>query len=124
MSATGDLVRLVPEGPERDALLGLVRIGVAFKAQHVGRRPGALAVYVDQLIERTGVTTFAGLLLELRLAALRRALRDDVSDELIEKVDLAFEVVTFHDPVRGRRQVTFKRLQNLARFKTRRPALP
>ena len=40
----------MPDCPERDELLGLVRIGVAFQAQHCGRKAGFLRNYVEAIV--------------------------------------------------------------------------
>ena len=115
MTATGALLAL-PPGPERDELLGLVRIGAAFRSQHRGRRPGFLRNYVAQLVPRLPRPTFEGLLGELELAAMRRDLLG-VEASPIERVDREWQVVTYHDPRHGRRQVTFKTVRNIARLR-------
>lgn len=111
-TATGTLARLVPPGPELDELLGLVRIGVAFKAQrHVGKRPGALANLILDCARRAGPPyRFESVLVELAFAAQRRALLGDRSSIVLD-VDKRDEVVTISES-RGSREVPFKTLQN------------
>jgi len=105
---------LPPDGPERDELLGLVRLGLKFKAQqHQGRRPGFLHRYITALVQAApGRMSFEGLLKELAFQARRRELLGE-SASPIEKIDREWELVTWHCPRRGRKQTTFKRLQNL-----------
>ena len=61
MTATGALVQYVPEGPERDELLGLLRIGMAFRAQQRGRRPGFLTGYVRALVAEERAAPHSGV---------------------------------------------------------------
>lgn len=103
---------LPPDGPVRDELLGLVRIGLAIKAQHTGRKPGFLHNYLLGLAGGMGgELNFERLLLRLRHEAMKREL---LSDEAIpvEKVDEGFELLTYHEPRRGRVQMTFGTLRN------------
>lgn len=109
--ATGRLVRALPPGPERDELLGLVRIGVRFKSQHVGRRPGALATLVAEIVgTMKDKPTFRNLLHELELAAARRSLYGPAHP--IEKVDRIWQVLTYHEGGE-RKQTTFDRVRNI-----------
>lgn len=112
---TGRLVLLIPPGPECDEMLGLVRMAVKFKRQQCGRRNGRLHNYIVEVVSTIkGPVTFEALLDELELAAARRELqRASASASPIEKVDRVWEVVTFHDPRAGIKEVTFKRLQNI-----------
>jgi len=113
VTCTGDAAEhLPPEGPVRDELLGLVRLGLAIEAQHTGRKPGFLHNYLVDLAARVGGDlTFNGLLLELRLEARKRELLgDDASPS--ERVDEGFELFTYHDPRRGRIQMPFGTLRN------------
>lgn len=111
MSATGTLMRFVPEGPEREELLVLVRLGTTFQAQHRGRRPGYLRRYLAGIVSTMPRPTFAALLVELKLLALRREIQGEAASP-IESVNAEFELVTYHDPARGRQQVTFKTIRN------------
>lgn len=112
-TATGCLVQYVPAGPDRDVLLGLVRIGVRFRAQQCGRRPGFLNRYIVRIVqEMAPPVTFANLLTELDLAAARREASEG-RGEPIERVSRTWEQLTFHDPQRGRQQITFGRLRNI-----------
>lgn len=106
----------LPPGFERDELVRLARLGAKFAAQHRGRRPGFLRRYVRELVGKLETRTFEALLVELELDAVRRdVLGEDASP--IERVDRSFEVLTYHDPKHGRRQVTFKTIRNTARFR-------
>ena len=118
MTATGMLLRFIPEGPERDELLGLVRIGVVFRNQQHGRRPGFLTRYVRRVVGTINRPTFAALLIELELEALRRDLRGEDASP-IERVNREWEMVTYHDPKRGRQQVSFKHIRNIATLRTK-----
>jgi hypothetical protein len=104
---------MLPPGPDLDEMLGLVRLGVKFKQQHLGRRRGHLHTYIAEVVfAMKPPATFNALLEELELAAARRELRG-VAASPIEKVDRVFDLVTFHDPRAGRKQVTFGRLRNI-----------
>jgi hypothetical protein len=109
---TGTLVRCIPAGLERDELLGLVRIGIKFAAQqHAGRRPGFLHRYVAGVVaSMTAPVTFERLIVELELAAARR---NGGGETPIEQCSRSFELLTYHDPGRGRLQVSFGRLRNI-----------
>ena len=89
-----------------------MRIGVKFRDQQRGRRPGFLSRYVIRIVATMPPPiTFAGLLAELDLAAARRDQGD--YQEPIERVSRTWEQITFHDPRRGRQQITFGRLRNI-----------
>jgi len=109
---TGTLVRHIPAGPARDELLGLVRVGIKFQEQqHVGRRPGFLHHYITGLVSGLEApATFERLIVALELAAARR---NGASETPIEQCSRSFELLTYHDPKRGRQQVTFGRLRNI-----------
>ena len=103
---------LPPDGPAREELLGLVRVGLKFKAQQVGRKPGELHRLVHRLVKaRAGKMTFEQLLLDLGFEARRRELRGPAASP-IERVDTADECVVYHGPA-GRTDASFKRLRNL-----------
>lgn len=111
-TATGTLVRLVPPGADRDELLVLVRLGVKFQRHHIGRRPGYLHRYIVGIVANMPPpATFAGLLVQLDLAAARRAAGDG-RNEPIERVSRTWEQLTYHDKQRGRQQVAFGTLRN------------
>ncbi len=107
------LVATLPPGPERDEVISLMQIGQRFKAQQCGKRPGYLAQTLLAVARTVAPpVTFEKVLDELELAAARRSLYGE-STSPIEKVDRVWELLTYHDPRQGRRQVTFKRLRNL-----------
>lgn len=112
MSATGYAAQHLPPGPERDEVLGLIRVGVKFSAQHNGSKPGFMHRYLLGLANGMGGDlSFERLLLELRFEARRRALLG-ADKSPIEQVDESFELLTWHDPRRGRRQTPFGTLRN------------
>lgn len=103
----------IQPSPERDEIIGLVRLGLSFKKQQtVGKRPGFLKGYLLELLPTIeGPATFDRLLEELELEAARRDLYG-ASESPIEKVDRVWEVVTFWHPKSGRQQLTFKSIRN------------
>lgn len=102
----------LPEGPEREALLDIVRLGLKFRAQHVGRKPGVIAQLVQECASRGGPPyTFERLLEELELEAARRALHGEHAS-MIEKVDRIWQLATVHLPRRGPVQIAFGTLRN------------
>lgn len=112
MSCTGYAAAHLPPGPDREEVLCLIRIGVKFAAQHNGSKPGFMHRYLLGLAGRMGADlSFERLLIELRLEASWRALLG-VEKSPIEKVDEEFELLTWHDPRRGRRQMAFGTLRN------------
>jgi hypothetical protein len=105
------LAELLPPGAERDEVLELVRIGLAFRAHQAGRHPGFLYRHVAQIVERLGPrVTFDSLVSELQLEASRR---DEGGAEPVERCSRSSEVVTYHDPRHGRRHARFGTLRNL-----------
>lgn len=125
-TTTGAAALYVRSGPEKAEIMTLIRLGLRFRAQQVGKRPGFLHLYVCGIIARMAPPiTFEALLDELGLAAIRRE-AGDARREPIERVSRVYELVTFHDPTRGRQQVTFGRLRNIftAAKKARFPPCP
>lgn len=112
MSCTGYAAEYLPPGPERDEVLGLIRIGVKFAAQMTGSKPGFMHRYLLGLADGMGGDlSFERLLLELKVEARKRELLGaDTSP--VERVDETFELLTWHDPRRGRRQMPFGSLRN------------
>jgi hypothetical protein len=109
---TGRLVQLLPPGPELDEMLGLVRLGVAFRSQQRGRRPGFLHRHIADAVQGLPAhATFESLLEELELQAVRRDRGEDAMP--VEKVNRVWQLVTYHCPRKGRQQVTFKTLRNI-----------
>jgi len=104
---TGRLAMLVPGDEE---LLGLVRIGIRFKTQQVGRRPGTLSLLILDCARTIGRPTFAKLLKELELHAARRNLHGE-SASCVEKVDRVWQLVTVHTK-QGREQIPFATVRN------------
>lgn len=115
MSATGYLVEHIPPGDERDELLGLVRIGLKFKAQHVGRRRDALTQYIIERARTLKRPTFAALLDDLETQAARRELYGP-QDSPIDKVDRVWEYIGYQHPKRGYIRVQFSTLRNKLTF--------
>ncbi len=70
-------------GVEQDKVLELARLGMSFRAQHMGRRPGKLSRLVLDRTRRAGPPyTFARLLDELSLEAARRDLHGERASQL------------------------------------------
>lgn len=113
--ATGRLVACMATGTtatDREELLLLVRLGVKIRAQHNGKKPGFLACYLTDLAKRiNGPLTFESLLLELRYQARVREVQGENASP-IESVNVSFELLTYHDPRRGRLQMPFGTLRN------------
>lgn len=109
-TATGTVAACLQPGAELDEILTLIRLGVAFRAQHAGRKPGFLHNYIVGLVARMPKPTFDNLLAELDLAAARRDAGDD--REPIERVSRSWQIMTYHDPKKGEARVTFGTLRN------------
>jgi hypothetical protein len=99
----------LPLGQDRDEVLRLVRLGATFQAQQAGKRPAFLANYLHDMLERTGPLSFDDLLIELEREAWRR---ENGEETPIERVDRIWEMLTYHDPKKGRRQITLATLRN------------
>jgi hypothetical protein len=110
-TATGYAHEHLPRGKKRDDILVAVRLGLKFKAQQCGKRPGVLSVLVLDCARQAGPPyTFAKLLDQLELAAARRELHGEVANP-VEKIDRIWQLVTVHLPRRGRVQVPFASLR-------------
>jgi hypothetical protein len=91
-----------------------LRLGMKFRQQHSGRRPGFLHHYIADLVARIeSPATFKQLIDEIETAAARRNLAA-LGEALppIETVNHVWGLVTYHHPRRGRLQVTFGTLRN------------
>ncbi len=115
-----DLLRAaLPAGHERDRLIELVTIGLAFREQQRGRRPGVLRRRVVEIVGAMQDPTFDALLVELELDALRHRLG---GDSPILRVDRAEEVIRYVE--RGiEREAGFRRLRNVAQLRKARASL-
>src|SRR5690606_10296026 len=103
------LYEVLPDCRKREQLVDLVRTGAKFKRQQTGRRRGALSALIAECTKRCSEPpTFAKLLVELELEAMRRAYG---YGSIVEKVDREFELLTYHDPKAGRQQRTFSALE-------------
>ena len=101
----------------------LIRLGAAFRNQHVGRRRGFLHRYIDGLVARmVPPVTFDMLLGELELESVRRA-GDDGERVPVERISRSFSLLKYHDPKHGEQQVTFGRLKNIL-TESKRSAFP
>ena len=112
--ATERLALLLPPGPELDEMVCLIRLGVQFRSQQAGRRPGALTRYLVNLVRGFGpACTFEQLLdcLE-REAALHNIDTGAAGTISVENVNRVMEVVIFHDPRKGADEVPFGTLRN------------
>ena len=98
-TTTGYCSLHLPEGPERDKALGLIRIGLAFKTQQTGRKPDAVTQYIALLVKQLPQASFANLLEKLEAESARH---DAAAGECIcAKVNRVHEVSTFFHPKRG-----------------------
>lgn len=112
-TATGFADRHLPPGPERDEVLGLIRVGWKFTAQRKGRRPGPLAREMLQLAQKPGAAlTFDWLLDQLESAAARRSIYGP-AESCVTEVNRIRETIIYDDARAGRIQITFKRARNL-----------
>ena len=113
MNFTRYVETALPPSPERDELLGLVRLGLSFqKQQRLGKKPGFLKDYLLKLLSTIeGPVTFDRLLQELVLEVARRDMYGEEASP-IEKVDRVWEIITYHHPRTGRQQITFKSIRN------------
>jgi hypothetical protein len=113
-TATGCLSLYVHDAEDLEKLLGIVRLGVAIKAQHVGRRPGFLRCYLQQVFEDMhGDVTF-----ERFIDRLENSILEPGSP--IEIVKRKFLFLTYFHPKEGRKECTFKTLENyLSSFKNK-----
>lgn len=118
-TATGCASLYLPPGERRDEILGLIRIGLRFREQQVGKRPGILSRLVLECARRIGKPySFAQLLDELELEAARRDLYGEQASP-VEKVDRIWQLVTIHTK-KGREQKPFGTVRNhLTRAKKR-----
>lgn len=109
-TTTGDAAEyLPPAGQARDDLLNLVRLGLSFRAQQAGKRPGALAGLVLDRARRAGPPySFAQLLDELETDAAQ--VGADVCSPC-DSVNRVRELAVFHLPCRGRAEVPFGTLR-------------
>ena len=111
-TTTGFAAQYLPPGPECDDVLLRLRLGSKFAAQHQGRRPGFLSKALDGIVLKIGrPVTFKRVLEEIESACWRRD-RDGEAAGPFERVNHVWKLVTYHDPRRGRVQVTFATLGN------------
>jgi hypothetical protein len=110
---TGRLYALLPEGPERDELLGFARLGVQMKRQQVGKRPEFLRRYIQSLVDRESKKpTFEELLVILESEAYRREVHGTKASP-IEKVERGWrQEITYHDPKEGEQKRTFETIRS------------
>ncbi|PTR14466.1 hypothetical protein C8R31_106139 [Nitrosospira sp. Nsp2] len=113
MNLTSYLENVLPPSPEREEILTLVRLGLSFQQQQrIGKRPGFLKDYLQELLPKIeGCITFDRLLQELELESARRDIYGE-EESPIEKVDRVWEIIIYHHPRTGRQQLTFKSLRN------------
>lgn len=95
--------------------LRIVDTGIKFTKSQVGRRAGPFQKSVQQCalrcLDKGEMITFNNLLFELDLMACER---EELGEQhsIIEKVDRTWELVTYHHPSNGRKQLTFKALRS------------
>lgn len=110
-TTTGGFAQYLPEGPERDQALGLIRIGLKFQAQQCGRRPDALTNYLASLVrELPKPVGFNALLEKLEAESARH---DFVAGECVcVGINRVFSTSTFFHPKRGEVEIHFGTLRN------------
>lgn len=94
-------------------LRALAGLGRKFRAQQHGRRPGVLSLHIRATVARVRPATFPDLLVELEYQALKNR---TLGGGPILRVDRQWETVLYLDG-ETEREVTFKRLQNLAQLR-------
>lgn len=107
--ATGRLVALVPPGPERDELLGLVRLAVSFSKP---RGPSQFQKYLNALVAGLPQPmTFDRFVIELALEETRRHMygRKDIP---VIKVDRFFKIVVYEGRDGRPKEIEFSALRN------------
>ena len=110
-TTTGRLVCYVPEGPDRDLFLGLMRLGESFSKQQVGKRPGKLAQLVLDCARRAGPPySFKQLLYELDIEAACRN-QDGERASPIERVSRSREEITYWPKKDDERRIQFVTLR-------------
>ena len=110
-TATGIAALYIPPGDRRDEIIGLIRMGIVFRKQQVGKRPGTLANLVLACARRAGQPyTFEKLLDELEGEAARRNLYGEAAS-LVEQVNRVWQLATVHAKA-GREQIPFGTLRN------------
>lgn len=94
-------------------LRALADIGRRFRDQQHGRRPGVLSLHIRATVARVRPAKFEDLLTELEFQSLRNR---TLGGGPILRVDRQWETVRYLDG-ETEREVTFKRLQNLAQLR-------
>jgi hypothetical protein len=114
MSATGFASAHLPDSPEKDEILGMVRIVTAWRANHCGRRPGPVHRYLCEVASGLGDNlSFDALVLDLRFRLLRGHGNDSNSaDMILDDVDTAEQTVTWCEPWKDCYTMPFSTLRN------------
>lgn len=94
-------------------LRALADIGRKFRDQQHGRRPGVLALHVHATVAAIRPESFEDLLTELEFQALRNR---TLGGGPILRVNREWETVLYLDGSKEK-EVTFKRVQNLAQIR-------
>jgi len=106
-TATGAVDYYFPPGERRDEAMLLLRLGLRFRLQQVGKRPGTLSLLVLDCARRAGPPySFDQLLDELENEAARRNLCGEQASH-VECVNRVWQLATIHLPKQGRVQKTF-----------------
>jgi hypothetical protein len=114
MSAADFALDNLPDSPEKDEILGLLRVMAAWKKNHCGRRPGAVHKYLMEVADGLGDNlSFDALVLELRYRLLRgHGNYANSADGLLDDVDTAEQTVTWCEPGKDCRTMPFSTLAN------------
>lgn len=107
-TATGYCAEYLPEGPERDEALGLIRVGLIFRAEQRGRKPDAITAYLALLVREMPKPSFRTLLEKLEADSARH---DYGAGECVcVGINRVHEVATFFHPKRGELEISFPSL--------------
>ncbi|MEW6647824.1 MAG: hypothetical protein AB1450_11535 [Pseudomonadota bacterium] len=109
MGATGYAHANLPDGPERDEVITLLRLGQRFAEQWHGHR-GFLQCRIDEIVKTLPEPTFHDLLERLNFEAERR---DLAGASAFEKVDRINGLLVYYHPSQGRKEITFPALRNV-----------
>jgi hypothetical protein len=103
--------RLKKAMPGDTELLELVKLGLRFKKNQFGGKPRYFSKYLVSIVKDIQKPTFKNILYQLELESARRGLHGEKASP-VEKVDRIWELVTYHDPKKGRVQMPFGTLRN------------
>lgn len=96
----------------KEELIDLAKATIKFtEQQKKGKRPEAFSRFLIDIVKDMPSPTFANVLYELELAAIRRE-KEGEKASIVERLDRIWQLVTWHHPKRGRLQMPFSTLRN------------